>query len=74
VDRRRTRVPETINNSGLAAARLRDFMHATLVARPFHTKGWVYEEKMPEEAGAGTQSKHTARTAGELLPKGGHVS
>jgi hypothetical protein len=49
-------------------------MHATLVARPFHTKGWVYEEKMPEEAGAGTQSKHTARTAGELLPKGGHVS
>jgi len=22
-----------------------DFMHATQVARPFHTKGWVYEEK-----------------------------
>ena len=22
-----------------------DLMHATQVARPFHTKGWVYEEK-----------------------------
>ena len=21
-------------------------MHATQVARPFHTKGWVYEEKI----------------------------
>jgi len=22
-----------------------ELMHATQVARPFHTKGWVYEEK-----------------------------
>jgi hypothetical protein len=21
-------------------------MHATQVARPFHTKGWIYEEKV----------------------------
>jgi bifunctional non-homologous end joining protein LigD len=25
---------------------LPDLMHATQVARPFHTKGWVYEEKI----------------------------
>jgi len=24
---------------------LPDLMHATQVARPIHTKGWVYEEK-----------------------------
>jgi bifunctional non-homologous end joining protein LigD len=26
-------------------AALPDLMHATQVARPFHTKGWIYEEK-----------------------------
>jgi len=31
-ERRRVKVP--------------DLMHATLVARPFHAKGWVYEEKV----------------------------
>jgi bifunctional non-homologous end joining protein LigD len=25
--------------------KLPDLMHATQVPRPFHTKGWVYEEK-----------------------------
>jgi len=26
--------------------KLPDLMHATQVARPFHTRGWVYEEKV----------------------------
>jgi bifunctional non-homologous end joining protein LigD len=28
------------------ASTLPDLMHPTQVARPFHTKGWVYEEKI----------------------------
>ena len=29
----------------VSSVKLPDLMHATQVARPFHTKGWVYEEK-----------------------------
>jgi hypothetical protein len=28
------------------SVKLPDLMHATQVARPFHTKGWIYEEKI----------------------------
>ncbi len=46
-----------------------DLMHATQVARPFHTKGWVYEEKIDgwrmlasRKPGACASSAETAGT------------
>jgi len=34
-----------VAKSVVASLTLPDLMHAAQVARPFHTKGWVYEEK-----------------------------